>query len=42
MRPVTTRGLLLLAALLLAGCATFEGLKEDTRSLGRGIEKVFK
>jgi predicted small secreted protein len=29
-------------AAVLTGCATWQGMKEDVRTLGRGIENVAK
>ncbi|KRT70576.1 MAG: hypothetical protein XU15_C0004G0152 [candidate division NC10 bacterium CSP1-5] len=32
--------LIVLLLILLAGCATFRGMAEDTENLGRGIKKT--
>ncbi|MGH7351159.1 MAG: entericidin A/B family lipoprotein [Candidatus Methylomirabilales bacterium] len=32
--------LIALLLILLAGCATFRGMAEDTENLGRGIKKT--
>lgn len=33
---------ILILAAVLTGCATWQGIKEDARTLGRGIENVAK
>ena len=33
---------IVIQAAMLTGCATWQGMKEDVRTLGRGIENVAK